>query len=81
MPSPTLILDHVYNHETTVPDRAYLSQPVGAGKVIDYTWSHVLEQARRMAAHLRQGRCWRESHQCDGRPAQNGAADLEELPP
>ena len=52
MPSPTLILDHVYNHETTVPDRAYLSQPVGAGKVIDYTWSHVLEQARRMAAHL-----------------------------
>lgn len=52
MPSPKLILDYVYAHETTFPDRAYLSQPVGTGKVIDYTWSHVMEQARRMAAYL-----------------------------
>ncbi|MGH6638706.1 MAG: AMP-binding protein, partial [Polaromonas sp.] len=34
------------------PDRVYLSQPVGAGKVTDYTWAQTLEQARRMAAHL-----------------------------
>ena len=52
MPNPKLILDYVYDHETTFADRAYLSQPVGAGKVVDYTWSHVLEQSRRMAAHL-----------------------------
>ena len=43
----TLTLDYVYDHETTFADRAYLSQPVGAGKVVDYTWSHVLEQSRR----------------------------------
>jgi long-chain acyl-CoA synthetase len=31
--TPQLILDYVYDHETTFADRAYLSQPVGAGKV------------------------------------------------
>jgi len=48
-----LILDHVYSHEAAHPDRIYLSQPVGGGVVVDYTWAQVLEQARRMAAHLR----------------------------
>ena len=55
MPDPKLILDHVYDHETTQPDKVYLTQPVGGAKVIDYTWAQVLDQARRMAAHL-QGR-------------------------
>jgi hypothetical protein len=55
MSEPKLILDHVYDHETTQPDKVYLTQPVGGAKVIDYTWAQVLDQARRMAAHL-QGR-------------------------
>jgi long-chain acyl-CoA synthetase len=52
MPSQKLILDYVYDHEASHPDRIYLSQPVGTGKVIEYTWAQTLEQARKMARHL-----------------------------
>ena len=34
------------------PDRIYLTQPLGRGRVADYTWAQVLDQSRRMAAHL-----------------------------
>ena len=47
-----LILDHVYDHEQSQPDRIYLSQPIGHGRVIDYRWGEVLNQSRRMASHL-----------------------------
>ena len=47
-----LILDHVYDHEARTPERVYLTQPVGGGRVVDYTWAQTLDQARRMAAHL-----------------------------
>ena len=47
-----LILDHVYEHETQLADRIYLTQPQGHGRVIDYTWAQVVDQSRRMAAHL-----------------------------
>jgi long-chain acyl-CoA synthetase len=50
--APRLILDHVFEHEAALADRVYLTQPVGGGKVIDFTWGQVLDQARRMAAHL-----------------------------
>ncbi len=46
------ILDHVYEHEAAQPDRVYLTQPVGGGRVVDHTWAQVLGQARRMASHL-----------------------------
>ncbi len=52
MPDRRLILDHVYDHETTLRDRVFLTQPVGGGRVVDYTWAQVLDQSRRMAAHL-----------------------------
>ena len=47
-----LILDHVYEHEAGQPGRIFLTQPLGGGRVADYTWAQVLEQSRRMAAHL-----------------------------
>ncbi len=47
-----LILDYIYDHEAARPDRVFLTQPVGGGKVVDYTWRETLDQARRMAAHL-----------------------------
>jgi long-chain acyl-CoA synthetase len=47
-----LILDHVFDHEDKLAERVYLTQPIGAGRVVDYTWAQVLDQARRMAAHL-----------------------------
>ncbi len=52
MPHQKLILDYAYDHEASHPNRIYLSQPVGTGKVIAYTWAHTLEQARKMAQHL-----------------------------
>ena len=52
MPNQKQILDYVFDHEATQPDKIYLSQPVGGGRVADYTWAQTLDQARRMAAHL-----------------------------
>lgn len=52
MSTPQLILDYVYDHEATHPDKVYLTQPVSAGQVVDYTWGQALDQARRMATHL-----------------------------
>ncbi len=52
MPQTRLILDHVLDHAEQHPDRVYLTQPLGGGRVADFTWAQVLDQARRMAAHL-----------------------------
>jgi long-chain acyl-CoA synthetase len=49
--SPT-ILDHIYEKESRLADRVYLTQPIGGGVVKDYTFRETLEQARRMATHL-----------------------------
>jgi long-subunit acyl-CoA synthetase (AMP-forming) len=50
---PKLILDYVYDHESKLADRVYLTQPTGGGQVVDYTWRQTLDQARRMAAHIK----------------------------
>jgi len=47
-----LILDYVYEHESALADQIYLTQPVGNGQVVDYTWRQMMDQARRMATHL-----------------------------
>ncbi|MEY4749637.1 MAG: hypothetical protein RIQ60_1851 [Pseudomonadota bacterium] len=47
-----LVLDHACDHARLRPDAVYLTQPLGQGRVVDYTWAQVLDQARRMAAHL-----------------------------
>ena len=53
MPSQKLILDYIYEHETARADQVFLTQPVGGGKVVDYTWRQMMDQARRMATHLK----------------------------
>jgi long-chain acyl-CoA synthetase len=53
MPPPTLILDRVFDHETERRAQVFLTQPVGGGVVIDIRWGEVVDQARRMAAHLK----------------------------
>jgi long-chain acyl-CoA synthetase len=50
---PKLILDYVFDNEAKQADRVYLTQPVGGGQVVDYTWAQTLDQSRRMAAHLK----------------------------
>ncbi|CAD5373411.1 Long-chain-fatty-acid--CoA ligase [Rubrivivax sp. A210] len=47
-----LALQRLYHWEKTAPDRVALTQPQGGGVVRDYTWREVVDQARRMAAHL-----------------------------
>ncbi len=50
--SPTLL--HSFLHwEKTQPDAVYLTQPYPDGRVVDYSWRQVGDQARRVAAHLR----------------------------
>jgi long-subunit acyl-CoA synthetase (AMP-forming) len=53
MSHSSLILDHVYGHEKTRPDLVYMTQPIGQGQVMDYTWRETLRQARSMAAYLK----------------------------
>jgi long-chain acyl-CoA synthetase len=47
-----LILDYVLDHEAKLGDRVYMTQPIGNNQVTDYTWAQVVDQSRRMAAHL-----------------------------
>ncbi len=53
MAQSKLILDHVYDHEVARADQVFLTQPVSGGQVVDYTWRETMDQARRMAAHLK----------------------------
>jgi long-chain acyl-CoA synthetase len=48
-----LLLDYVYDHEVSRTNEVYLTQPIGNDQVIDYTWGQTLDQARRMATHLK----------------------------
>ena len=52
MTNARTMLDYVYDHEANRPEHVFLTQPIGGGKVIDYTWAQLMDQARRMAAHL-----------------------------
>ena len=53
MAAPKLILDYVYEHEKNHANTVYLTQPIGGGQTLDYTWAQALDQSRRMAAHLK----------------------------
>lgn len=54
MTSPaTSVLECIYQHEKNLANQVFLTQPVGGGKVIDYTWAQTVDQSRRMAAHLK----------------------------
>ena len=48
-----LALQRLYHWEKTTPDRVALTQPLGGGRVQDYTWKQMMEETRRMAAHLK----------------------------
>lgn len=45
-------LDAIYEHERRIPDRIWLTQPMGGGQVRDYTFKEAIGEARRIAAHL-----------------------------
>ncbi len=47
-----LPLQRLYHWEKTAPSRIAFTQPVGGGRVVDYTWAQVMDQSRRVAAWL-----------------------------
>ncbi len=53
MTSNKLMLDYVYEHETKLASQVFLTQPTGGGAAQDFTWAQVMDQSRRMAAHLK----------------------------
>ena len=48
----TLALQRLYHWERTAPDRVVLTQPLGNGATREHTWAQVMDETRRMAAHL-----------------------------
>ena len=47
-----LALQRLYHWEKTTPDRTVFTQPMGGGVVRQMTWREVMDETRRMAAHL-----------------------------
>ncbi|MBZ2169995.1 AMP-binding protein [Marinobacter sp. F4216] len=48
-----LPLDLVYQREATLGDSLYMTQPIGDGKVVEYTWGRAVDEARRVATYLK----------------------------
>lgn len=48
-----LPLDMLYHWESAKPDSLYMTQPIGEGKVVEYTWKRAVDEARRMASYLK----------------------------
>ena len=48
-----LLLDYIYDHESKRAGEVFMTQPTGNNQVIDYTWAQTVDQARRMATHLK----------------------------
>jgi long-chain acyl-CoA synthetase len=47
------LLQFVYEHERNFGGRTWLTQPMGGGVLREFTWQEALDEARRMAAYLR----------------------------
>lgn len=47
-----LPLERFYHWEKKSPKKLFLSQPVGGGKIENYTWGRVADEVRRMAQYL-----------------------------
>src|SRR4051812_37668997 len=45
-------LDAIYGHEKDKASRVWLTQPMGGGKVVDFTFAEAIGEARRIAAFL-----------------------------
>jgi long-subunit acyl-CoA synthetase (AMP-forming) len=48
-----LPLNMVYHWEKTKANSVYMTQPIGGGKTVEYTWSRAVDEARRMASYLK----------------------------
>ncbi|SFR38055.1 Long-chain acyl-CoA synthetase (AMP-forming) [Marinobacter gudaonensis] len=48
-----LPLDMLYHWEKEKTNALYMTQPIGDGKVVEYTWGRAVDEARRMASYLK----------------------------
>jgi len=48
-----LALQRLYHWERTAPERVVLTQPMGGGALREFSWRELMDQTRRMAAHLK----------------------------
>lgn len=48
-----LPLDMIYHWETAKAEDIYMTQPMGGGTVVEYTWRRAVGEARRMASYLK----------------------------
>ncbi|WP_372995925.1 AMP-binding protein [Marinobacter sp.] len=48
-----LPLDMVYHWEKAKANSLYMTQPIGGGKTVEYTWGRAVDEARRMASYLK----------------------------
>lgn len=48
-----LPLDMVYHWEKAKGGSLYMTQPIGNGKVVEYTWKRAVDESRRMASYLK----------------------------
>lgn len=53
VPDSALALQRLYHLERTAADRVAFTQPMGGGVVRELTWREVMDQVRRVAAHLK----------------------------
>jgi long-chain acyl-CoA synthetase len=51
-PSERTPLACLYHWERSAADAIHFTQPIGDGKVVDYSWKQIMHEVRRMAAHL-----------------------------
>ncbi len=47
------LLEGAYHFEKTCPDDIYMTQPMGDDVIDEFSWARTLDEARRMAAHLK----------------------------
>ncbi|NLY93872.1 MAG: AMP-binding protein [Myxococcales bacterium] len=43
----------LYHWERTAPDAVHFTQPVGGGRIVEYTWRDIMNEVRRMANYIR----------------------------
>ena len=53
MEASKLMLDYVYEHETARSNQIFMTQPMGGGEIRNFTWAQTMDQARRMASHIK----------------------------
>ena len=51
--SKDLTLENLYRWEKETPQRVYMVQPMGGGALREFTWAQTVDEAKRMAAHLK----------------------------